>query len=93
MARRIDPRRLQPLGVFIFSPWLFALAYEPARVDAWTTGLILIAISLGALVAFAEWEEWVSLILGVWMVASLFVLNFPHGAGMKISIGVGCVVT
>jgi hypothetical protein len=72
--------------------WAYRNAYGPARVDAWTTGLTLAAISLGALVAFAEWEEWISLVLGAWMVASPFVLGFPRGAGMKIVIGVGCVV-
>jgi SPW repeat len=82
------------LGAFLFvSPWLFAFSYGPARLDTWTTGILVVAVSIAALVAFAEWEEWVSLILGVWMIASPWLLRFPHAAAMKVSIGVGLLVT
>jgi hypothetical protein len=81
------------LGAFLFlSPWLLAFGYWPARIDTWVTGLLLVAISVGALMAFAEWEEWVSLILGLWMIVSPFLLDFPHAAAMAVNIGVGCVV-
>jgi hypothetical protein len=81
------------LGAFLFlAPWLFAFAYEPARVDSWVTGILVVAVSLAALVAFAEWEVWASLVLGLWMAASPWVLGFPHAAAMKISIGIGLVI-
>ena len=48
------------------SPWLFGFAREVARVDAWMSGAVIIAISIAALVRFAEWEEWVILAVALW---------------------------
>ena len=49
-------------------------------------------LSLAALIAFADWEEWAALAMGLWLLASPWVLGFPHAAAMKIHIGVGLVV-
>lgn len=81
------------LGLFLFfAPWMFGFVYQPARLDTWAIGVLLVAASMAALVAFAEWEEWVMLILGFWLAASPWALGFPHAAAMKINIGVGLVV-
>ncbi len=82
------------LGAFLcVSPWLLAYAGSAGRLDARLTGLGLVSISIAALVAFAEWEEWVSLGLGLWMIVSTWLLGFAHTRAMHISVGVGCVVT
>jgi hypothetical protein len=44
------------------------------------------------LLAFAEWEEWVVLLAGLWMVASPSVLGFAHTTAMHVSIGIGLAV-
>lgn len=81
------------LAAFLLaSPWLFGFVYEPARLDAWVVGVVLIALSLAALLAFTVWEEWLMVLLGLWMMAAPFVLGFPHAAAMKIHVGVGLVV-
>jgi hypothetical protein len=81
------------LGAILFvSPWLFAFAGRIGGLDAWLTGAFLVLVSLAALVAFAEWEEWISLALAVWMIASPWLLGFVHTTAMHILIGVGCVV-
>jgi hypothetical protein len=81
------------LGVFIFlSPWLFALTYGPARVESVIIGGALALVSLAALVAFADWEEWTALTMGVWLVVSPWLLGFPNAAGMKVHIGAGLLV-
>jgi SPW repeat len=81
------------LGVFLFvSPWLFAYAGSVGRLDAWLTSSVLVLVSIAALVAFAEWEEWISLALGLWMIVSSWLLGFAHTRAMHIGIGVGCVV-
>lgn len=81
------------LGAFLFvSPWLFTMTREVARIDTWASGALLLAVSIAALVAFTEWDEWISLALGAWMIASPFLLGFAHSTAMKVNIGVGCVV-
>ena len=81
------------LGAFVFlSPWLFALTYGPARVESRVSGAAVVLLSLAALIAFADWEEWAALVIGVWLVVSPWILGFPHAAGMKIHIGAGLVV-
>jgi SPW repeat-containing protein len=82
------------LAAFLFvSPWLFAYARDFVRIDAWVAGGLLIAVSLAAILAFAEWEEWVILAGGLWLLASPWILGFTHTTAMHISIGIGCVVT
>ncbi len=82
------------LGSFLFvSPWLFAFGYGPARADAFLCGALLMLGSLAAIAAFREWEEWVNLAIGLWILVSPFVLYFPHKAGMHVAIFVGAVVT
>jgi hypothetical protein len=81
------------LGAFLFiSPWLFAYSYGPARADAFAAGAVLALVSLLAIAAFREWEEWVNLAIGCWILASPFVLEFPHRSAMHVAVGVGAAV-
>lgn len=81
------------LGAFLFaSPWLFAFNYAPARADAFLSGAVLMLVSLVAIAAFREWEEWVNLAIGCWILASPWVLGFPHSSGMHVATAVGAVV-
>ena len=77
------------IGGFLFlSPWLFAFTYSAARLDAWASGLLLIALSGAAVVAFFDWEEWLALALGLWMIAAPWVLGLPHAA-TRIHVAAG----
>ena len=78
--------------VLLFSPWLFAYASKDARVDLWTSGAVIAATSIIAVVAFANWEEWLNLLLGVWLMVSPWALGFAHTRAMHISIGLGAMV-
>jgi hypothetical protein len=81
------------LGAFLFvSPWLFAMTHATARIDTWASGALLVAVSIAALVAFADWEEWISLALGLWMIASPWLLGFAHTSAMHANVAVGCLV-
>jgi hypothetical protein len=81
------------LGGYLFvSPFLFAYAGRADRLDAWLTGSLLVLVSIAALLAFAKWEEWTTLALGLWMVVSPWLLGFAHTTAMHIVIGVGCLV-
>ena len=79
-------------ALLIVSPWLFAFTRETARADAWVAGIVIALLSSAALVLFAEWEEWIVLACGAWIVASPWLLGFPHTVAMHVFIGIGIVV-
>jgi hypothetical protein len=57
------------LSMFLFvSPWLFARASETATVDLPASGAAIATLSVAAMIAFANWEEWANLLLGVWLI-------------------------
>jgi hypothetical protein len=81
------------LAVVLFlSPLLFRLTNEPGKLDLWVTGAIIGVASLAAIIAYRDWEEWVD-VLGAWLIASPWLLGFPHTRAMHISIGMGVVIT
>ncbi len=64
-------------GLLFFSPWFMGYVgdFMPTR-NAWIVGIALAVIAVAALSAFAEWEEWLNLALGLWLVASPWMLGF-----------------
>lgn len=61
----------------LVSPWVIGFAAETMPAwNAWIAGILLGALAAAALWAFAEWEEWASLVLGVWLAVSPWVLQF-----------------
>jgi hypothetical protein len=88
MADAYDPNTLdtkQPqdwinlilAALLLVSPWLFDFAGE--RVPAWHACIAAVVIggfAMAALAAFAEWEEWINLALGIWLAAAPWVLGF-----------------
>jgi hypothetical protein len=81
------------LAVSLFaSPWLLALANHTAATDLRASGVAIAILSMVALVAFANWEEWANLLLGVWLIVSPWVLGFTHTRAMHWSIGIGATV-
>jgi SPW repeat len=79
-------------AALLLSPWLFALTRGPARVDAWAVGAAIILLSLGGLLLFAEWETWIVLACGMWLVASPWLLGFVHTAAMRVDVAIGLLV-
>ena len=78
------------LAIFLFvSPWLFAFAHGTLRIDIWVSAAIVTVISLLALIAFRDWEEWIACIVGLWIAVSPWVLGFQHKVAMFISLAVG----
>jgi hypothetical protein len=81
------------LGAFLLvAPWLFSYAYESAKADDWVSSAIVIASSGAALLAFSEWEEWVSTIVGLWVIASPWLLGFQHARAMAVNVAVGLAI-
>ena len=65
-------------AVLLFiSPWVLAFSGDVmATRAAWITGVVVAIFAVAALVQFAEWEEWISLLLGVWMIVAPWVVGF-----------------
>jgi hypothetical protein len=81
------------LGAFLFaSPWLAASTRGVMGEDAWASSALIVLFSVASLIAFSEWEEWGILILGIWLVASPWVLGFKNATEMKINVGIGVFV-
>jgi hypothetical protein len=81
------------LATFLFiSPWLFARANATAAMELRASAAAIALLSVAAMVAFANWEEWANLLLGLWLIVSPWVLGFAHTSAMHFSIGVGAAV-
>jgi SPW repeat len=88
----LDLYNLLLAAVLFASPWLFRLTNSPGKMDLWATSAVIAIISIAAIVAYKDWEEWVNLLLGLWLIASPWVLGFAHTRAMHFGIGLGIVV-
>jgi len=82
-------------AAFLFaSPWLLGFAGEQtASWNAWISGLLIGGLALAAVVELQEWEEWINLLLGLWVTVAPWLLGFAGVAyAMWTHVGVGLVV-
>ena len=89
----LDLYNLLLAAVLFASPWLFKLTNSPGKLDLWATSAVIGLISLAAIIAYKDWEEWANILLGLWLIASPWFLGFAHTRAMHLSIGIGVVVT
>jgi hypothetical protein len=82
-------------GALLFvSPWLLGFSGEAAGWNAWIGGAVLVVISMTAVTHFSEWEEWIDLAVGAWILASPWTLSFPADSSqVKIHVLAGGIVT
>ncbi|WP_072390872.1 SPW repeat protein [Hyphomicrobium sp. CS1GBMeth3] len=78
------------VGLF-FSPWALGFASEQtAAWNAYVVGAIIAVMAFAAMVAFHDWEEWVSVALGTWLVVSPWLLGFSTvGSAMLTHVVIG----
>jgi hypothetical protein len=88
----LDLYNLLLAAVLFVSPWLFRLTNSSGRADLWATGAVIGVVSLAAMIAYRDWEEWVNVLSGLWLIASPWLLGFPHTRAMHLSIGIGALV-
>lgn len=77
-------RRWQDWVMLAFGLWLFFapyfLIYHPlSGVAAWNSSVLGAAVTVFAVSALAvpdKWEEWMNLVLGLWLIAAPFALQF-----------------
>jgi hypothetical protein len=82
-SMRSDERNVQDwinlvcAALLFISPWTLRFSGDLiAARTAWVGGIVIGAMAIAALVQFAEWEEWVALVVGVLVVISPWVLGF-----------------
>lgn len=99
MTRKSEQKALDVVNVIAgiclaLSPWVLGFTGTAAAAwNAWIVGVVIALIAIGALVAFAEVEEWANLILGIWSVISPWVLGFTAvTAAMTAHIIIGLIV-
>ncbi|BAM86710.1 conserved membrane hypothetical protein [Bradyrhizobium oligotrophicum S58] len=81
-------------GAFLVcAPSLFGFARTAGRIDSEIVGVAVMALSMAGLAAFADWEEWLKVALGLWLIAAPWLLGFVHTSAMHVSIAIGIVVT
>jgi len=82
-------------AVLLFiSPWILAFSGDvTATRAAWITGVVVAIFAVAALVQFAEWEEWINALLGVWMIVAPWVVGFSTiGVAVAAFVVLGIVV-
>ena len=83
------------LGAWIvLSPWMLDFADErTALLDFVAVGVLLAATAIGAVMVPKAWEEWVEVVLGLWFVASPWLLGFDENpVAMQNAVFDGLVV-
>jgi hypothetical protein len=82
------------LGAFLFfSPWIFVFEDGKVSQNAAIAGIIIAVLAIAALSAFAVWEEWLNLIVGLWALISPWVLGFQGSTTPRtVHVIVGALV-
>lgn len=83
------------IGVaLVLSPWALGFAGETvAATSMVVVGVALVAAALGAMLVPHAWEEWTEAALGLWLVASPWVLGFSGLIDARLAaVGSGIVV-
>jgi hypothetical protein len=90
----IDIGSLILAAVLALAPWALGFASDQMMAtNAWASGFAIAVVALLALTRFAEWEEWISLALGLWVAVSPWVLGFAgHETATWTHVVIGLIV-
>ena len=91
-AKLCDVGNLILGGILFLSPWIFKYPAGAESQNALVTGVIIVALSIAALAAFAVWEEILNLIAGLWLIVSPWVLKFSGSTAMRVNVIMGIIV-
>jgi len=92
-AKLCDAANLILGAVLFFSPWLYAFPAGHAQQNAIITGVVIVVLSLASLAAFAIWEEWLNLVVGLWAIVSPWVLGFSGSTARNVHVTIGIIVS
>ena len=91
-AKLCDIGNLVLGAVLLCCPWLFSYRMGVESQNAVVSGIVIVGLSVAALAAFAVWEEWLNLVVGLWLIAAPWVLKFPTTKAMRVDVVVGILV-
>jgi hypothetical protein len=91
-AKLCDVANLILGAVLFFSPWMFGFEAGVASENAIIAGIVIAVLAIAALAAFAVWEEWLNLIVGLWVLVSPWVLGFQGTTAMTVHVVIGAAV-
>jgi len=82
------------LGIWLLlSPWaLFFDQEHPAMENAVAVGALIIVAEVLELSIFRDWEEWINVLLGAWLVISPWILKVANVAATWNFLVVGTLV-
>ena len=88
-----DPLNALVGAWLVLSPWAMGFEAQMApTASSVVVGLALIAASLGAMFVPRAWEEWSQAVLGLWMIASPWLLGFSAQMDvMRVAVASGIV--
>ena len=80
----------------ILAPWIFGFtSIELAARNAWVAGGAIVVAAVIALISFAEWGEWVNLLVGLWVAISPWALSIHRAMSedaIRTQVALGLVV-
>jgi hypothetical protein len=91
-AKLCDGANLILGAILLASPWIFGFADGALSQNAVISGSIIAVLSIAALAAFAVREEWLNLIVGLWVLVSPWVLGSPQSTAMTVHVVIGVPV-
>src|SRR5262249_29577545 len=82
------------LGIWLLlSPWaLFFDQERPAMENAVVVGTLILVAEVVELSIFRDWEEWINVVLGAWLVISPWALKIASGVATWNFLAVGALV-
>ena len=93
IKRRRYGANLLLAAVLFVTPWALDFRWQTVPAwNAWVSGAIIGTLAILAMKSFAEWEEWLELLTGLWVAASPWVLDFAANTKQTwahIVLGVG----
>lgn len=76
-------------AILFLSPWLYGFAPGPQTQNAVVSGIVIVMLSVAAFAAFAKWEEWLNLVVGLWVFVSPWILGFAETTAMRVDMVIG----
>ena len=83
------------LGVWLFfSPWILGYANLGApSANAYVIGAVIVILAAGELFTLQRWEEWINLLLGIWLIIAPWVVGFsPVSSATENSVVLGIIM-
>lgn len=81
------------MGAFlVLTPWMFAFPPGIQSANAVVCGILIILLSLAALVGFAAWEDWGNMAVGLWLMASPWIVGLHGTQAVSVQFTLGIIV-